>query len=136
MTRTLGRDDLVLCAGTIPDAGFRERVEAAAAAGFTAISLWGRDYRRGRAEGLSDADLRALLADHGPAVAELDGVGQWWPGSAGMAPPVEGEEADSFFAFSEQDMYDIADAVGARSINAVEVYSQTDVPIDAAAEAF
>jgi sugar phosphate isomerase/epimerase len=136
MPRALGRNDLVLCAGTIPDAGYRERVEAAAGAGFTAISLWGRDYRRGRAEGLSDTDMRALLDDHGLVVAELDGVGQWWPGSAGMAPPVEGEEADSFFAFTEQDMYDIADAVGARSINAVEVYAQTDVPVDDAAEAF
>jgi sugar phosphate isomerase/epimerase len=136
MTTQLGRDDLVLCAGTIPDAGFRERVEAAAAGGFSAISLWGRDYRRGRTEGLSDADMRALLDDHGLAVAELDGVGQWWPGSSGMAPPVEGDEADSFFAFTEQDMYAIADAVGARSINAVEVYSATDVPLDDAADAF
>jgi sugar phosphate isomerase/epimerase len=136
MSRRLRRDDLVLCAGTIPDAGFEERVEAAAAAGFAAISLWGRDYRRGQAEGLSDADMRVLLDDHGIAVAELDGVGQWWPGSSGMAPPVEGDEADSFFAFSEQDMYAIADAVRARSINAVEVYSMSDVPLDDAAEAF
>src|SRR5438067_13111831 len=132
----LGRDDLILCSGTVPHAPFRDYVAAASAAGFQGISMWGRDYRRARAEGLSDADLLPFLDDHGLAVAELDGVGQWWPGSAGMAPPVEGEEADSFFAFSEQDMYDIADAVGARSINAVEVYSQTDVPIDAAAEAF
>ena len=136
MAKTLGPDDLVLCAGTIPDAGFRERVDAAAAAGFSAISLWGRDYKRGQAEGLSDADMCALLDDNGLAVAELDGVGQWWPGAAGMAPPVEGDEADSFFAFTEQDMYAIADAVGARSINAVEVYAQTDVPLEAAAEEF
>ena len=136
MTKTLGRDDLVLCAATIPDAGFKERVEAAAAAGYSAISLWGRDYRRGQTDGLSDADMRSLLDDHGLAVAELDGVGQWWPGAAGLAPPVEGEEADSFFAFTEQDMYAIADAVGARSINAVEVYSATDVPLDDAAQEF
>jgi sugar phosphate isomerase/epimerase len=136
MTKELRRDDLVLCAGTIPDAGFRERVEAAAGAGFSAISLWGRDYRRGRSEGLSDADMRALLDDNGLGVAELDGVGQWWPGSSGMAPPVAGDEADSFFAFSEHDMYAIADAVGARSINAVEVYAMTDVALDDAAEAF
>jgi sugar phosphate isomerase/epimerase len=130
---TLGANDLVLCSGTVPDAGFRERVEAAAAAGFSAISLWGRDYRRAQSEGLSDADMRALLDANGLAVAELDGVGQWLPGSAGLAPPVEGDEADSFFAFSEQDLYAIADAVGARSLNAVEVYGMHYEPDDAAA---
>ena len=129
----LGANDLVLCSGTVPDAGFRERVEAAAAAGFSAISLWGRDYRRARSEGLSDADMRALLEANGLAVAELDGVGQWLPGSAGLAPPVEGDEADSFFAFSEQDLYAIADAVGARSLNAVEVYGTHFEPDEAAA---
>ena len=129
----LGANDLVLCSGTVPDAGFRERVEAAAAAGFSAISLWGRDYRRARSEGLSDADMRALLEANGLAVAELDGVGQWLPGSAGLAPPVEGDEADSFFAFSEQDLYAIADAVAARSLNAVEVYGTHFEPDEAAA---
>ncbi len=135
MTRALGPDDLVLCAATIPDAGFRERVEAAAASGFAAISLWGRDYRRGQQEGLSDTDMRALLDDNGLVVAELDGVGQWLPGAAGMAPPVEGDEASSFFAFSEQDLYGIAEAVGARSINAVEVYGTHYEP-EQAADAF
>jgi sugar phosphate isomerase/epimerase len=129
----LGANDLVLCSGTVPDAGFRERVEAAAAAGFSAISLWGRDYRRAQSEGLSDADMRALLEANGLVVAELDGVGQWLPGSAGLAPPVEGDEADSFFAFSEQDLYAIADAVGARSLNAVEVYGTRYEPDEAAA---
>src|SRR5436190_2077322 len=113
----LGRDDLILCSGTAPLAPFRDYVAAASAAGFQGISMWGRDYRRALSEGLTDADLRPFLDEHGLAVGELDGVGQWFPGAAGLAPPVEGEEADSFFGFSEQDLYAIADVVGARSRN-------------------
>jgi sugar phosphate isomerase/epimerase len=131
----LGRDDLILCSGTVPLAPFRDYVAAASSAGFQGISMWGRDYRRAHAEGLTDADLRPFLDDHGLAVGELDGVGQWFPGSAGLAPPVEGEEADSFFGFSEQDLYAIADVVGARSVNAVEVYGMRCEP-EQAAEAF
>jgi hypothetical protein len=56
------RDSLVLCAGTIPRASFRERVAAARAGGFDGISLRLGDYARARAEGLSDADIRAMRA--------------------------------------------------------------------------
>ena len=75
----LGPEDLVLCAGTLGGASFRDRVEAAAEAGFSAISLFLGDYQRARAEGLSDADMRKLLADHGLAVAELDPLMSWVP---------------------------------------------------------
>ncbi len=36
---SLGRDDLVLCAGTVPQAGLVERMEVAAQAGFRGLSL-------------------------------------------------------------------------------------------------
>ena len=106
---SLGPDDLVLCAGTIPDATFAERLDAARAGGFAAISLRVRDYARARAEGLSDADLRARLDDAGVAVAEIEVLNAWRPGArAGRNPP----SADEVFA--------IAAAVGARSICVVE----------------
>ena len=58
--RELAFDDLVLCAGTVSASGLKERVQAAAAAGYTGISVFADDYDRARADGLSDADLRAL----------------------------------------------------------------------------
>ena len=64
-----------------PGRALRERLAAAAGAGFAAISLWGRDYAAARAEGLSDADLRSMLDDHGLAVAELDPAWWWLPGA-------------------------------------------------------
>ena len=46
----LGAGDLVLCSGTLPtNISFAERLQAATAGGFRAISLWARDYERARA---------------------------------------------------------------------------------------
>src|SRR5437899_2396630 len=53
----LGPGDLVLCSGTLPrHTPFADRVAAASGAGFTGLSMWGRDYAAARAEGHSDAD--------------------------------------------------------------------------------
>lgn len=114
----LGFGDLVLCAGSAPAAGFVERARAAAAAGFSGLSLFADDYWRARAQGLSDADLRAVLRDHGLAVAELDPLLSWLPrrdGGGGLRA-----EGRAFQAHGEDDFYAIADALGgARALNAV-----------------
>src|SRR4051794_33747945 len=73
----LGRDDLVLCAGTIPNASFAERVASAQAGGFAAISLSVRHHAAARADGLSDADMRAMLDDGGIRVAEIEVLNRW-----------------------------------------------------------
>jgi len=131
---TLGRNDLVLCSGTIPrDITFAERIQAAVAGGFSAISLWGRDYQRARDDGLSDADIRALLADHGLQVGELDPAWWWLPGAADIHIPPE-VDAQDVFRFGETEMFAIADAVGARSITAVDVFGG-DWTVDDAADA-
>ena len=114
----LGPHDLVLCAGTLPyGISFRDRIEAAAAAGFAAITLWGPDYARARSEGLSDADLRRLLSDAGLAVGELDSVWTWAPGTDDVVVP-DTENPDGYFSVSEDEIFRIADIVGARSVTA------------------
>ena len=133
----LGAGDLVLCAGTLPRAtSFRARVEAAAAAGFAGISLWGRDYWQARGDGMTDADMRALLADHGLALAELDPAWWWLPGAVDIGRTIRPEDdAEEVFRYGEDDLFGIADAVGARSVNAVDVFGG-DWGIDDAAAAF
>ena len=117
----VGSNDLVLCSGTVArHTTFRARLEAAAAAGYGAVSLWGRDYQSARDEGYSDADLVALLADHGLAVAELDPVWWWTPGAAGFSIAPEHDPID-VFRFREDDLFRIADLLGARSLNAADV---------------
>jgi len=101
--------DTVLCAGTIQGVTFIERLTAARAGGFNAISLFATDYQQAREqEKLSDADMRSMLADHGLCIAELDSLMNWIPGFG-----VDG------FGASETEFYRMADALGARSLNVV-----------------
>ncbi|MGA2837350.1 MAG: sugar phosphate isomerase/epimerase [Acidimicrobiales bacterium] len=131
----MGPDDLVLCSGTLRrDVPFAERLAAANAGGYAAVSLWGRDYAAARSEGLSDADLRVMLDDHGLVVAELDPAWWWLPGATDVHIPPELDTED-VFRFGEDDLFAVADAVGGRSINAVDVFGGT-WGIDEAAEAF
>jgi sugar phosphate isomerase/epimerase len=132
---TLGPADLVLCSGTIArHTPFRARVEAAAAAGYSAVSLWGRDYQEAREEGYADADLVALLDDHGLAVAELDPAWWWTPGAASFSIPPELDPID-VFRFGESDLFRMGEALGARSVNAADVLGG-DWSVADAAEAF
>ncbi len=129
----LGPDDLVLCAGTLASTPLPERIEAAAAAGFQGLSLFLDDLEGARAAGHSDADLRARLADRGLAVAELDPLLTWAPGTE---PPGDTpREGQGFFRWREDDFYRAAEAVGARSINAA-LFASEPIPEDALAEGF
>jgi sugar phosphate isomerase/epimerase len=131
----MGPADLVLCSGTLRrGVPFAERLEAASAAGFTAVSLWGRDYAASRAEGLAPADMRSMLADHGLVVAEMDPAWWWLPGAADIHIPPETDPED-VFCFGEVELFAAAEALGARSLNAVDVFGG-NWDIDAAAEAF
>lgn len=117
----LGPSDLVLCSGTFPrSAGFRQRLKAASRSAFSAISLWGRDYRVALEEGLSDADVASMLADHGLQVAELDPAWWWTPGAGHISIPPELDPVD-VFRWGEAELFHIADVVQARSLNAVDV---------------
>jgi sugar phosphate isomerase/epimerase len=132
---TLGGDDLVLCAGTLPrDTPWSDRLAAASSAGFAGLSVWARDYAAARREGWTDADLRAHLADHGLAVAELDPAWWWTPGDVDVASLVAIDDME-VFRYGEAEMFAIADAVGARSVNAADVLGGR-WGVDDAAEAF
>jgi sugar phosphate isomerase/epimerase len=132
---SLGQGDLVLCSGTLPrGVPLRERVEAAGAGGFSGISLWGRDYWAARQEGFVDADIRGLLDDYGLSVAELDPAWWWLPGAGAVTIPVEAD-TEEVFRYDERELFRIADAVGARSLNAVDVFGGA-WRTDDAAEAF
>jgi sugar phosphate isomerase/epimerase len=130
----LGPRDLVLCAGSFArSVPLPERIHAAAAAGFQGLSLWGSDYERARASGLSDADLRSLLDEHGIAIAEIDGAWAWLPDAERTA--AASDDPEGFFRYREDDLYRIADALGGRSLNAIDAFGG-ELDLDAAAGAF
>src|SRR5262245_63085233 len=110
----LGPGALVLCPGTLPAATFRVRAAAAASGGFSGIGLWLPQLRRAHAEGLSDADLRAILIDHALVVTDVEAITDFGPcfrGGAGTA-----REATPL----ERLAYEVAVAVGATTVTLVE----------------
>jgi sugar phosphate isomerase/epimerase len=132
---TLGRGDLVLCAGTLPrETPWSQRLAAASAAGFGGLSVWARDYAAARRDGWTSADLLIQLDDHGLAVAELDPAWWWTPGEVDVASLVAIDTME-VFRYGETEMFAIADALGARSINAADVLGGS-WGVDDAAEAF
>ncbi|HEX4435151.1 MAG TPA: sugar phosphate isomerase/epimerase [Acidimicrobiales bacterium] len=132
---TLGAGDSVLCSGTLrADISFGERIAAAEAGVFTGISLWGRDYQKALDEGLHDRDIRLLLADHGLSVAELDPAWWWPPGASDVHIPPEHDQ-EQIFHFRENELFGVAEAVGARSLNAVDIFGGS-WSLDEAAAAF
>jgi len=70
-------DDLVLSHFSIRHAGFADRVQAAAAAGYVGIGLYLIEYERLLAAGHTDAELRALLEDSGQTVTEFEAIRGW-----------------------------------------------------------
>ena len=127
-------DGLVLYSGTvIQAASFSERIEAAVAGGFSAISLFPHDYLAARSAGLSDADLRQQLSQAGVSVAAIDPVTTWLPGST--PPPGTPDDLLGFAQHDVAEVVSIAAAVGAPAINALEFW-RADVDIADAAAAF
>lgn len=111
----LALSDLVLAQGTLRDAGFRDRVAAASAAGFAGIGLsWGA-YTRLRGEGWSDTALRAVLDDAGLPLLETEGlIGFSSSGRSVPAGPLAGRRyADPE---AEQAAFAMADAFGVRHV--------------------
>ncbi|MBK7947410.1 MAG: sugar phosphate isomerase/epimerase [Deltaproteobacteria bacterium] len=123
----LGPRDLVLCSGTLFGHPLRAKIRAAAEAGYQGITLWPDDVAQARSEGLSDADIRALLADYGQVVVDMDPLLDWTP----QARPKPGEAAVSITP--EAEFYAIAEAFGARSLNVVQAFG-TALDLDRAAE--
>jgi sugar phosphate isomerase/epimerase len=125
MPEMLGPDDLVLHAGTLRKASVAEKCAAAVAGGFRALTLYPEDVARARAEGLALADLGRMITDHGLVLADLDPLLRWLPDEP--IPP-------GFAAVSEPEFYEIADALGARSLNVAQGFGAR-VDLDRAAEA-
>lgn len=120
----MGPTDLVLHAGTLRNASFLELCDAAVAGAFSAITLYPTHVRRARAEGLRFADMRDALAARGLALADLDPLLNWMPGDA----------FPNELNASEAEHYEVAEALGARSLNVAQAF-RPRVDLDEAAEA-
>ena len=99
----LAADDLVFCSGTLLRGSLADLLDAAEAGGFRGLSLWPHHVEGARAEGASDAEIRARLADRGVAPVEVEPVLAWLPPGS-FAPEHEklvGPPPEVFFALAE-----------------------------------
>ena len=108
--------------GEEPRYTFVERCRAAAAAGFTGIGLHADDLPRTVAAGLDVAGMRAVLADTGLRVVEIEFLGGWALGAdrAELGRTVQRIEA-------------VVDAVGGRHVSTGEFRGHAPIDLDAAA---
>ena len=123
----------MLCAGTLMTTPFSERLAPARDAGFLGVSLQPMDAMAFVGDGHSLADLVALVADHGLAVAEFDAITTW---DDDHEPPAAwGPDGAAMKAGTAENLVPLAAAVGARSISIVEYYG-VDLGTDRAAAGF
>ena len=124
--RQLRFPDLVWSHFSRPRLGdFDERVAAAARAGMAGIGLYVFEYERLRhAEQRSPADIRAVLADHGVVVSDVEVASGWWAAAGSQAERCRHIEALA---------YEMADEFGVRYLQAIGPY---DCGIDQAAAGF
>ena len=108
--------------GEEPRHAFTERCRAAAAAGFTGIGLHADDLPRTAAAGLDAAGMRAVLADHGLRVVEIEFLGGW----ALEPDPVQLES-------TIRRIEAVADALGGRHVSTGEFRGGAPLDLDAAA---
>jgi sugar phosphate isomerase/epimerase len=136
--RALTRDDLVASHFTLagamfpepPRFSFEDRAAAAGRAGFAGIGLMIDEYAAERAAGLSDADLRSILDDHGVVLAEIEFVFDW---SAGPEEPERVAHARRL----QDGAWAMADAFGPRVLSMGEIVGPEALPpIDVLAERF
>lgn len=108
----------VLWAANVRTKPVPERLAAAAAAGFTHMSLFPIDYGLLLDAGMTDAAIGRMIRDSGVRVHVCDPFVQWVPDFAIPA----GYPADyvAFIAHDEAFLYRMANAVGAEAVNCVE----------------
>ena len=113
--------DLVLCLGAVGNATFAERARAARLNGFAGLSMWMSHYDEARAEGLSNAEMRAILDREGVVLAMLEYITAWAEGPANR-DAIEEETAR---------ICGIAEELGSDTVLAVTMEPSTD-PVAAA----
>jgi sugar phosphate isomerase/epimerase len=108
----------------VDPAPFAERLAAARDAGYQGIGLRPTHYKAARASGLTDADMRAMLDDHGLKLIELGFIADWWE---------TGEKAARAELY-EHSLYAIKDALGGKHV--VMISGPITDGIDALADRF
>ena len=122
-------DELMLCNVSVANLPLQDVIPAAAAAGFDCISVVARAHRRAvQRDGLANADLVALLVEHGVRVQEVEAAGDW------LGPPPAAERPWLEPVYDTAQLLDVASALAARTL--VATHFGESAPAEVAAAAF
>lgn len=124
---------LVLWAANRMPAALDERLQVAAAGGFTAMSLFPLDVRRARAAGTTAADLARRSADAGCPVTVLDPYTRWVP--RWEPPGPLDDDTRAFLDVDEAEFLGMARELGVGTMTVIEPFG-TAYGLDDLAEAF
>ena len=115
---------LTFMAGSLARTPFRQQVETAAAAGFDSISIWPNIWRHAlRKDGLTLADMSAMLRNNGLTLTDGDAIRDWVP-----APRVESAAFGPIKSgISRHEFFEVVNALGGTTVVAVHL---TDSPLD------
>lgn len=109
--------ELVLANGCLRTPDLAARCAAAASAGFTLLGWSGREFARYRSDGWTDADMAAVVRDHGLALIEIETIAGF--ADAGAGTPGDPARARHAGRAMRESMYAMAEVFGARYVQAV-----------------
>ncbi len=113
--------------GSLEGADLETLIASAGRAGFSDVSTTPAMYFAARARGRSDADLRAMLAEHGVAVAVIDPLLRGLPGACD--PEQVSKRWRATFEHDEDDCHRVADALDVGLVN-VAHFLGAPTPLD------
>lgn len=126
-------EDLVFWSACVRLKPFREHVEAAAAGGFTSMSIAPDTYRDARKAGMRGSDIRNLAEDAGVPIRHFDTLSGWAPI---RVPPNASREMRERFDVSIDEALEICAELGVSTILAVAGYPSDSIPHDVLVEGF
>lgn len=118
----------VLWSGTVRPSSIEERIDAAAANGYRALSLSPMDYARAGENPARARELSRIAADRGVAITILDGIATWYP----FPPP---RRPAPVLDFDTERVFAIAEAFGTSFLSAIPMFD-APLDVDALAEHF
>jgi len=128
-----GAPELTLWGASVQHFSLEDAIEAARAGGFTATSLFPYQVAAARAQGIDDAELRDRFERHGVRIAVVDPLATWLPDT--RIPDGLPADDPAVVALAPDEMFDLAEALGAEAITVVALFNGLVDP-DAGARAF
>lgn len=111
-------------AGCLARTPFLEQVKGASLAGFDSMSIWPNVWRHAqRKDGLTTADMRAMLDDHGLAMTDVDSCSDWVPRPSGDTK----QFGPITIAYPRRELLEVGQQLGASTLVAVHL---TDAALD------